>query len=95
LESSAGRRRVDALTKYIGLSQSALERRFRRAIGLTPKKYALLLRFQQVMKLRKTTDDLTKVALDAGYFDQSHFIHHFRRITGTSPGGYFRTGQEN
>jgi AraC-like DNA-binding protein len=90
LEKGSGLPRIDALTQYIGLSQSALERRFRRVIGLTPKKYASLLRFRRAMSLCETGRDLTAVAHDAGYFDQSHFINDFRRITGSSPATYFR-----
>jgi AraC-like DNA-binding protein len=90
LESESGHPRIDALARYIGLSQSALERRFRRIIGVTPKKYASLLRFQRAMALGKTTNDQTVVAHNAGYFDQSHFISHFRRVMGSSPGAYFR-----
>jgi AraC-like DNA-binding protein len=95
LERDAGQARIDALTRHIGLSQSALERRFLRVVGLTPKKYALLLRFQRALALRPQAADLTAVAHAAGYFDQSHFTNHFRRVTGVSPAGWFRQARAN
>lgn len=95
LERGAGHARIDALTRHIGLSQSALERRFLRVVGLTPKKYALLLRFRRALALRPHAADLTAVAHAAGYFDQSHFINHFRRVTGVSPTVWFQQSSAN
>jgi AraC-like DNA-binding protein len=95
LERDAGHARIDALTAHIGLSQSALERRFLRVVGLTPKKYALLVRFRRALALRPHAAGLTDVAHAAGYFDQSHFINHFRRVTGVSPAAWFRQAQAN
>lgn len=95
LERDAGHARIDALTRHIGLSQSALERRFLRVVGLTPKKYAMLLRFKRALALRAHAADLTAVAHDAGYFDQSHFTNHFRRVTGVSPAAWFRQARAN
>jgi AraC-like DNA-binding protein len=85
LGRAPGPTRIDALATHIGLSQSALERRFQRVVGLTPKRYALLLRFRRALALRSEATGWTSVAHTAGYFDQSHFINHFRRITGVSP----------
>lgn len=87
LEQGTETRRIDGLAQYIGLSQSALERRFRRVIGVSPKKFASLLRLKRAVRLRATGAGLTAVAHAAGYFDQSHFIHDFskRRILTIPP----------
>lgn len=82
--------RIDALTRYIGLSQSALERRFRHIVGVSPKKYVSLVRLRRAVRLHTAGADLTTVAHTAGYFDQSHFIKDFRRATGLSPSKFFR-----
>jgi len=42
-----------------------------------------------LLHLRKAGHDLTSIAHIAGYFDQSHFIHDFRRLTGAAPEAYF------
>ncbi len=91
LEQGRGSRRIEDLTRYIGLSQSALERRFRRIVGVSPKRFASLVRLQQAVRLRTNGTDFATAAQTAGYFDQSHFIKDFRRATGTTPDLFFRT----
>jgi len=81
--------RVEALTRRIGLSQSALERRFRRLVGASPRRFASLVRLQNVVRLRETGADLTTIAHAAGYSDQSHFNKDFKRFTGLAPGSFF------
>ncbi|MBX9402286.1 AraC family transcriptional regulator [Lysobacter sp. BMK333-48F3] len=81
--------RIETLSRYIGLSQSALERRFRRIVGVTPKRYATTLRLERALSLYRPGSDLTELALRAGYYDQAHFNHDFRRAAGRSPGAYF------
>lgn len=90
LERDSTAKRIDNLARYIGLSQSALERRFRRIIGVSPKKFASLARLRRAAQLQATGADLTTVAHEAGYFDQAHFIKEFRRATGSAPSVFFR-----
>jgi AraC-like DNA-binding protein len=82
--------RIDALAREIGLSQSALERRFRRVVGLSPKSFASVTRLRRAVRLREKNGDSAEAAVAAGYFDQSHFIHDFHRATGHSPQAFFR-----
>jgi AraC-like DNA-binding protein len=95
LEQGTGTRRIDDLTRYIGLSQSALERRFRRVVGVSPKKFASLVRLRRAVRLRATGAGFTAAAHAAGYFDQSHFINDFRRATGSAPDAFFRQAPAN
>jgi AraC-like DNA-binding protein len=95
LERDPGNKRIDDLARYIGLSQSALERRFRRVVGVSPKRFASVMRLQRAVQLRASGADFTSVAHAAGYFDQSHFIHDFRRATGSSPDAFFRRASPN
>jgi AraC-like DNA-binding protein len=90
LEQSSGPTRIDDLSRYIGLSQSALERRFRRIVGTSPKRCLSVMRLQRAARLVAEGRTLTTAAHAAGYFDQSHFIHDFRRATGSSPHAFFR-----
>jgi AraC-like DNA-binding protein len=89
IERTSARVRIETLAETIGLSQSALERRFRRLVGASPRKFASLVRLQHVLRLRDTGVDLTTIAHAAGYFDQSHFIKDFKRFTGLSPASFF------
>jgi AraC-like DNA-binding protein len=82
--------RIEQLSRYIGLSQSALERRFRSIIGLSPKRFASVVRFRHAVRLMHKGMDLASVANTVGYFDQSHFTNHFRRVTGLAPTAYFK-----
>ncbi|HEV8578933.1 MAG TPA: helix-turn-helix domain-containing protein [Thermoanaerobaculia bacterium] len=81
--------RIEELARRIGLSQSALERRFRRLVGSSPRKFASLVRLRNVVRLREAGGDLTTIAHAAGYCDQPHFIKDFKRFTGLAPGSYF------
>jgi AraC-like DNA-binding protein len=75
----------------MGLSQSALERRFRREVGASPKKCAALVRLRHVVRLRRAGVSLTDIAHAAGYADQPHFIKDFKRFTGQAPESFFAT----
>lgn len=62
---------------------------FRDAAGLAPKRYARLRRFQRVLAaLPAGRVDWRDLALEHGYFDQSHLIRDFRALAGTTPRGY-------
>lgn len=81
--------RVDELAQQLGLSQSALERRFRRIVGLSPRKFVSLVRFRQALQIHSTGADLTTVAHAAGYYDQPHFSKEFKRFAGQAPQAFF------
>lgn len=91
IRRTGGSMRIDHLARYAGLSQSALERRFRHAVGTSPKKFAALVRLRNVVKLRRAGASFTQIAHAAGYADQSHFIKDFKRFTGEAPESFFRT----
>lgn len=89
IERAGAMVRIDDVAREIGLSQSALERRFRRLVGASPRKFASLVRLQGILRLMESGADLTTVAHAAGYYDQSHFIKDFKRFTGLAPGAFF------
>jgi methylphosphotriester-DNA--protein-cysteine methyltransferase len=80
---------VSAIAGALGVSERQLERRFLARIGVTPKRFATLRRFERAVALATTAPSLTAAALDAGYYDQSHFIRDFRRFAGSSPREHF------
>jgi AraC-like DNA-binding protein len=81
---------VTAVTDAIGLSAKRFIERFKTEVGLTPKRYCRILRFQRSLRRAHKGQhvDWTRVALDCGYFDQAHFIHDFRSFAGITPTGY-------
>ncbi len=81
---------IAAVTNAIGLSPKRFIERFKIDVGLTPKRYCRIRRFQRALELsnRGRHIDWTRVAIDCGYFDQAHFIHDFRSFAGLTPTGY-------
>ncbi|HEY0464315.1 MAG TPA: helix-turn-helix domain-containing protein [Polyangiaceae bacterium] len=80
---------VSAVAVALGVSERQLERRFLARVGVTPKRFATLRRFERAVARARTAPSLTTAALDAGYYDQSHFIRDFRRFAGSSPREHF------
>jgi AraC-like DNA-binding protein len=81
---------IGSVTGAIGMSPKRFIDRFKAAVGVTPKRYCRIRRFQRAVALahRGAGVDWAQVALDCGYFDQAHFIHDFRSFSGLTPGAY-------
>ena len=81
---------IAAVTGRIGLSPKRFIERFKAAVGVAPKHYCRIRRFQRALEgaERGRRVDWTRIAVDCGYFDQAHFIHDFRRFAGITPTGY-------
>jgi AraC-like DNA-binding protein len=90
LARAHGRVPVRELTAELGWSRRRIAARFREEVGLPPKAVARLLRFERAKTLLDRGDrpSLADVALDAGFYDQSHLSNEFRRITGVTPTAY-------
>jgi AraC-like DNA-binding protein len=78
---------VDAIAADAGIGRRQLERRFRRAVGISPGTLADILRFRRVFDAieHDSTRPWTDAAAAAGYFDQSHLVRDFRRFVGCTP----------
>jgi transcriptional regulator GlxA family with amidase domain len=91
LERSQGQARVEPLMDETGWSRRHVTQRFRRQIGITPKAYARLLRFQHASSLLaedSASRSLADVAVVAGYYDQSHLTRDFAALAGVTPNAY-------
>jgi methylphosphotriester-DNA--protein-cysteine methyltransferase len=87
---------IAAVTEQIGLSPRCFIQHFRQEVGVTPKLFGRLQRFQQVLQRVEPQQpvDWANVALSCGYFDQAHFIHDFQTFSGLNPTAYLaRRGQ--
>ncbi|GAB3766858.1 helix-turn-helix domain-containing protein [Microlunatus parietis] len=86
--------RIGTIGDRVGLSQSSWTRRFRTAVGLSPKRYQRVLRLERVIALAREGDagrrDWADLAITAGYYDQAHLVGDFTELTGTSPTRWFR-----
>lgn len=77
-------------TLAVKFNRSAFQihRAFKSHTGLSPGDYKTLLRLNRAKKLIRQGCVLTEVGMDCGFYDQSHFIHTFRRFLGVTPRMY-------
>jgi AraC-like DNA-binding protein len=82
--------RVEDVAGRHGLSARTLQRLFRRYVGLGPKWVLQRYRLHEAAERMAggEGDDLTRLALELGYFDLPHFTTHFRRAVGRSPAAF-------
>lgn len=85
LIASRGRVRVERLAGETGWSRKRLWSRFRSQIGLTPKRAALLVRFDAAARLLAAGDSAAMVAAECGYADQSHLHRDVLAFAGMTP----------
>jgi AraC-like DNA-binding protein len=83
--------RIAWLADEIGWSRSHLVSRFRREVGLSPKRFARVARFRSAFDRLATATSLATVAAECGYADQSHLTHEFREMAGETPSSYQAT----
>jgi len=77
---------LDWIARQCALSPRQFRRVCLEQTGLTPKLLARILRFRHAQTaLPAHGGDFAGVALDCGYYDQSHLIHEFRRFAGRTP----------
>src|SRR5262245_39991847 len=81
---------IAAVTDAIGMSAKRFIERFKAEVGVSPKHYCRIRRFQRALTRahRGQRVDWPRVALECGYYDQAHFIHEFRSFSGLTPTGY-------
>jgi AraC-like DNA-binding protein len=80
---------VHEVVEESGYSHRRFIALFEEAVGLRPKLYCRVRRFQRALR-RVTTGSWADIALAAGYSDQAHFNREFREFSGVTPGEYRR-----
>lgn len=85
------------VSDYIGISSRRFIQLFSNQVGLTPKLFCRVRRFQQILQLihKGGEVDWVDLAAGCGYFDQAHFIHDFRAFSGMSPSTYLARKTEH
>lgn len=81
---------VASVLDAVGLSHRRFSQLFNDQIGLTPKGFCRVRRFQRVLQniYAGRNVEWTRIALDCGYYDQAHFIHDFQSFSGFTPTSY-------
>jgi AraC-like DNA-binding protein len=89
IRGAHGRHSIATIAHRTAMSLSALERQFRATVGASPKQLSRLARLHYVCGLWDTGRNLTEIAAEAGYSDQSHLVRDFQLFTDTSPTQFF------
>jgi len=82
---------IGTLLDELGCSRRHLAARFREDIGITPKAFGRLVRFELATeRLRHTGEELGVIAVEVGYYDQAHFNRDVKQFAGVAPGTLMR-----
>lgn len=78
---------VASISRNLGMSERSLQRLFANEVGLSAKQFSKVLRVHHAVRARQSRESMTwaRAALDAGYYDQSHFNKDFRSVVGCAP----------
>ena len=103
---SGGQVSVDLLARQAHVSNRTLERRFKENIGISPKEFLQIVRFQEVLKrlqqagegngsLTLSEESLFRIAVEFGYYDHAHLTNEFKKYSGILPSElshFYKTG---
>ena len=86
---------VQKMAEQYRLSRKQFARRFQETVGIPPKLFSRIVRFQHTLQLLSDPVRNIEVACESGYFDQAHFTKEFRELAGVSPGKFLSTIQRS
>ena len=83
---------IGDIASELGWSRKRIVARFREEIGLAPKSAARIIRFERARQTaeRSQSPDWAQIAVECGYYDQSHLINEFRAVTDRTPATFFQ-----
>ncbi|MDT7831762.1 helix-turn-helix domain-containing protein [Flavobacteriaceae bacterium S356] len=86
-----GNVRLDLLTTHFNTNYKRIERLFHKYVGMSPKSYLRIIRINACIDVDKFKDrfNLSALAVDNGFFDQSHLTKEFKRVTSLTPKQFF------
>jgi AraC-like DNA-binding protein len=82
---SKGAVRIKQLQEQLFISESPFEKRFRKIVGTSPKKFASIVRFEAAMDDLDHDQSLSAICYQHHFFDQAHFTKVFSQFTGATP----------
>lgn len=89
---SKGIIKVKDITQQEVISEKQLRRIIYNRIGINTKTFLKIIRFQNAIKTinLKNPAKIVDIALESGYYDESHFIHDFYNLSGLNPSEYLK-----
>lgn len=94
VEHHAENIRLENLARMAALSPFHFNRLFSAQFGMPPHQFQTLVRLSKAKRLLREGWSIPQAASQAGFFDQSHFNRHFKRVIGVTPGQY-RSSSKN
>ncbi len=88
--------KINELFSEFGISKVTLRKHFIHKMGLSPKKVSRIWRINYFLELQKNKPkyNLTELCLEAGFYDQAHFIKEFKSFFGSCPNHFFKQGSQ-
>jgi len=88
----AGLVNIEQLAYDANMSTRNFERRFTEQVGITPKLFSCITRFNNALalKLKNPKKEWTSIAYESGYFDQMHLIKDFKKFSGNTPSMFLK-----
>ncbi len=92
IEESPNQIVLGTLVEKSGYSQKQFIQLFKKYVGITPKRFHRIVRFNKILSAVENKEQIswTAIAADCGYFDQSHFIKDFQSFSGINPKKYLK-----
>ncbi|MBS1681288.1 MAG: helix-turn-helix transcriptional regulator [Bacteroidetes bacterium] len=86
INKTSGSLNLENIVTSFGFSERYIQKLFHNWVGLTPKAFHSVLRFNKSLELIQTSSaTLTSIAYECGYYDQAHFIKEFKSYSGITP----------
>lgn len=85
-----GKQPISSLMDEVCLCQRHFERKFKYYTGFTPKEYSRIIKFKNAIELLRhaTSPNLLSIAIEAGYYDLSHFSKEIKSLSGNTPASF-------
>lgn len=91
IRATKGKVPIDHLASGACVSRKQFERIFLSQIGISPKQFLKIVRFQHAIQIKGSAKytNLSELAYESGYYDQSHFVKEIKDLTGETPKKFF------
>jgi AraC-like DNA-binding protein len=87
---------VEEMAALFGLGTTAFTEKVKRCTGFSPLNYLIKIRISEtIQKLKRTSANVTDIALETGFYSSQHFSTTFKKFTGYTPGEFRRRNAEN